>query len=966
VIPTAQAPKQEAEAPLVVVAAAQSAAANEADKEIQQEKILPRLKLGPEYAETVKHWQRTAQVPPVAQGDDLQAVQEFLKRVHLWPPDAQGNAEVQLGAWWATRLGMLLAVIGLVSFSVYMQLAPWIRFCELAAAALAITLGGWRLEKHQPQFGRVVFAGGLAAIYFTSFAAHMVPATRILADPQAGAAAQFLTALALLGCALVRASEGLALLTVGFGYVAAGFAIYTGLEAHALVAGLVISAITMVLHLKRHWVQPYLAAIPLTHLLYWVETIWRWLPQEAPPPPLWLAVAWPAGLLAAFVAVDFGRALDASDNGNVTDPEIAAEREWRERLRRWALLANSSLAIATGWLVMNRFYHAQLHYLYFSLAIVMGASAAAWHWLGRTDAVAQAYGFKCSALVGLGVVAWLQGLARWVALAVESGVVAFAARRTRLVIYLIAALAVWFWSAVLFVQCNLDAGLFNHGLAVMSLAGVLSLLYAAGTAALFTVLIRWFAKPREDSEPLTGWWLLGVVAGLMGIATQQVLAPAMYAPLLALGVGLLIAAATWALRGRACYVGFGMLLLLAHGEIWCSAKGPGLALNTLATVGITLALAIWMEWQSLHGKITMKNAASGMHALWMFTLQMCWLIALPLDEYLPLAGGLAIIAVLWAGFFQWRGLAPVAWLPLSLMIVELIIKQDGFKEFDGPGAHWLGWLVVALAYGFVVLSGCWGRYRAALGQTEEATELSPWMNGAGLLVAGLMLRLLVEQQYRAPVFALVACLFVLPVVWWARRPAVKSLSWMCNLYVVYAFWQIMNNGLSSWAKGRFGYEAYWQGLLFAGLALLFGIFVRRMRRDLTASAAEFVSGLNGALALMAAYLVIYQAGGAVRFYITALWGVVAIVMFIIGLVERAWTLRAVAFAGLGLALLRVFAVDVRSTFDRIIAFFALGGVLLIVGFLYHKWGGKLMRKPAQEPQASASDNDVGEEDITAP
>ena len=43
-------------------------------------------------------------------------LQTWLERLQLWPPSADDGegAEARLGAWWTTRIGMLLAVVGVV------------------------------------------------------------------------------------------------------------------------------------------------------------------------------------------------------------------------------------------------------------------------------------------------------------------------------------------------------------------------------------------------------------------------------------------------------------------------------------------------------------------------------------------------------------------------------------------------------------------------------------------------------------------------------------------------------------------------------------------------------------------------------------------------------------------------------------------------------------------------------------
>src|SRR5690606_1315838 len=70
---------------------------------------------------------------------------DWLRSSQLWPPAGEGDAEVRLGAWWATRVGALLAVIGVVFFGIYVSVntAPWVKFLELLAIAMGVTAGGF-------------------------------------------------------------------------------------------------------------------------------------------------------------------------------------------------------------------------------------------------------------------------------------------------------------------------------------------------------------------------------------------------------------------------------------------------------------------------------------------------------------------------------------------------------------------------------------------------------------------------------------------------------------------------------------------------------------------------------------------------------------------------------------------------------------------------------------------------------
>ena len=72
--------------------------------------------------------------------------------------------------------------------------------------------------------------------------------------------------------------------------------------------------------------------------------------------------------------------------------------------------------------------------------------------------------------------------------------------------------------------------------------------------------------------------------------------------------------------------------------------------------------------------------------------------------------------------------------------------------------------------------------------------------------------------------------------------------------------------------------------------------------------------------------------GALQPYITVGWGVAALAWFGFGLFARSRPDRLLGLGGLALCVPRMFLIDLHSTLYRIVAFGALGIVLLWVGF----------------------------------
>lgn len=79
------------------------------------------------------------------------------------------------------------------------------------------------------------------------------------------------------------------------------------------------------------------------------------------------------------------------------------------------------------------------------------------------------------------------------------------------------------------------------------------------------------------------------------------------------------------------------------------------------------------------------------------------------------------------------------------------------------------------------------------------------------------------------------------------------------------------------------------------------------------------------------------------FYLTVSWTMVALVLFVAGLILRERMYRWMGLTVLGLAVGRVVLIDVwrLEQFNRILSFMAIGIVLLLLGFLYNKFQDKI-------------------------
>ena len=109
--------------------------------------------------------------------------------------------------------------------------------------------------------------------------------------------------------------------------------------------------------------------------------------------------------------------------------------------------------------------------------------------------------------------------------------------------------------------------------------------------------------------------------------------------------------------------------------------------------------------------------------------------------------------------------------------------------------------------------------------------------------------------------------------------------------------------------------------------------------DTAHTAAILAGGLS--LWLFLSRWVVQAAGG--KFFLTVSWAVLALLVFAVGFALRERVYRWLGLAVLAGALGRVVLLDVwqLALVYRVVAFMALGIVLIVLGYIYNRWQDKI-------------------------
>jgi uncharacterized membrane protein len=353
------------------------------------------------------------------------------------------SLEMRIGTVWLVRAGIVLLLTSLAFAGNYLyqnvvpHLGPGGKVALLyLAAALLTGFGAWLERSRQARelvglqnYARVVLAGGLAAIYYVTYAAHYYPPLRVVESPLAAGLLLLGWAAFLVWLADRRASEILATFAILLAYYTSAI---NEIASFTLFSNLVLTAGAVYL-LRRHlWrVFPFASGLATFgsygywHFVY-VHPVWRALnlgpPALAAGGTFWLE----GGFLLVYWAL-FTWAVFTTDDSILPAPRRAT----------FASLNNGAFFLLTTWLLLGDYPGA-----FWKWSLVFGAVLAVLGEIGRRRrpplevASENAYQLQGSLLITLGLIDYFSGWQLSIILAVQSRLLLAAAGRRRNALFL--------------------------------------------------------------------------------------------------------------------------------------------------------------------------------------------------------------------------------------------------------------------------------------------------------------------------------------------------------------------------------------------------------------------------------------------------------------------------------------------------------------------------------------------------
>ncbi|HWI56275.1 MAG TPA: DUF2339 domain-containing protein, partial [Bacillota bacterium] len=221
--------------------------------------------------------------PALAESDGPQAAQ----------PAEERSLEMRVGTYWLVRIGIVMLLTSLVFFGNYAyqnfigKLGPAgkISLLYLASAILLGAGAWWQRKAAKPalkSYAQVLFSGGLAAVYFTTFAAHHLEHLRVIQSAVLDGGLLLAWAGFMVWIADRKKSELLALFAVGLAYYTS---IITRVGSFTLYSNVVLTAAAVFFLVRNRWAALSFGSLVATYAAYgfwrfFDGSSWHWASPE--------------------------------------------------------------------------------------------------------------------------------------------------------------------------------------------------------------------------------------------------------------------------------------------------------------------------------------------------------------------------------------------------------------------------------------------------------------------------------------------------------------------------------------------------------------------------------------------------------------------------------------------------------------------------------------------------------------
>jgi uncharacterized membrane protein len=827
------------------------------------------------------------------------------------PLPEKSSFEMRLGTFWLVRIGVVMLLTGFAFFANYAyhhvvpKLGPGGKISLLyLASGLLLGAGAWwqrrNVKESLKNYAQVLFAGGLAAVYFTTYAAHHIPPLRVIGSALVDGTLLLAWAGVIAWIADRRKSEVMALFAVGLAFFTS---VITRVGEFTLWSNLILTITAVVFLVRNRWATLSFASLATSYAGY---AFWRFLHADGwrwatPDENLWLGAGFLAGYWVVFTTATF-----------------LSKCEKLSGLNRAAFLTlNNGAFFSLFLLTMLQVHSGGFWKLSLGFGSVLLALAAlAQKFLPNERPSKNAYLTQGLLLVTLGFITKFSGLQLSLVLGAECVVLyVFGAQRQSTVLKFFAHAAAWLATGWCIASLNKfdEQGLWT----------------GAGLGALLVFNAFWAhrmdaAKSESPlrSEP-TAFTLLAFACWL---ATTYFNTSDANLPLALAAEAVALTFSFYLLRVREITL-LGQFFLIIAQLAWLvhfmNHTPPWW--NPLAIIAVTIGLSHW--WQ--HQKILAISrnifvCYSTIFALAAVGVALVWLHPLVSPPgWLALTSLLAVAVTIY-------GVATRAW-PLAIcgQIFLALSAWEFLAQLIHEKPEWyfpLAPLAVLAGLSFATVAWFARKPQTQSNVRSPLLQLALVYRWLALLMSLLWIWQYVPERQRVWAFMLAAVGVFTLGVWRRSREALVAVA-------VY--------GTSSltvlWLRENFEMETTLPN--FLSLLAIFAMQQILRRNSAKLPLAEVNHGVMVFIAGLSLWRFLSCWVPTSGLFLTMSWAGFAVLVFTAGMILRERFLRWFGLGVLAASVGRVVLVDVwkQETIYRVLTFMALGVALLVVGFIYNKF-----------------------------
>jgi hypothetical protein len=384
-----------------------------------------------------------AKVPPPTPGPVPAAPRQELVQASAREPR---SLEMRLGTYWFVRVGIVMVLTGLVFFghlayeNYISRLGPGGKVALLyVASGLLLGAGLWwqraSVRPNLKNYGQVLFAGGLAALYFTTYAAHHVQQLLVIRDAVVDGILLLLCAGFIVWIADRKKSEVLALFAVGLAFYSS---IITRVGFFTLYSNLVLTLAAVFFLVRNRWAVLTFGSLVASYAAYafwrfFDGSEWHWAPELG----IWSGTFFLFGYWLVFTAGVF----------------LCRDEKFAGQHRAGFLTLNNGGLLILFLLTMFQVRHGDFwKFMLIYGGVLLGLAALARQWL-RTEPLARnSYLAQGLLLATIGLISKFSGLQLALILGLESVFLMLAAQQAKNLVLCIGA----YVSAALSVAWGID------------------------------------------------------------------------------------------------------------------------------------------------------------------------------------------------------------------------------------------------------------------------------------------------------------------------------------------------------------------------------------------------------------------------------------------------------------------------------------------------------------------------------